>query len=81
MFHIARDASKVALVTLARQLAARGFALVDCQLPTPHLATLGFERWPRERYLRDAREAVRAKRPAEKWTLDPACREPRGAGR
>jgi leucyl/phenylalanyl-tRNA--protein transferase len=69
MFHAARDASKVALVTLARELAARGFRLVDCQLPTPHLATLGFESWPRERYLRELADAVRAKRAPQTWGL------------
>ena len=37
MFTRITDASKVALVTLARS----GFALIDCQLPNPHLSSLG----------------------------------------
>ena len=37
MFTRVTDASKVALVTLARS----GFALIDCQLPNPHLSSLG----------------------------------------
>jgi len=75
MFHAARDASKVALVGLLRHLTAEGFALVDCQLPTPHLATLGFTSWPRAKYLRALAKAVRAKREPAKWQL----REPNGA--
>ena len=69
MFHSARDASKVALVTLAQHLGAAGFALMDCQLPTAHLATLGFQSWERARYLRALAKAVRAKREPEKWAL------------
>jgi leucyl/phenylalanyl-tRNA--protein transferase len=67
MFHAARDASKVALVALLLHLTAEGFALVDCQLPTPHLATLGFLSWPRAKYLRALAKAVRAKRAPGKW--------------
>ena len=39
MFSRVSDASKVALYALCQ----RGFALIDCQLPTPHLASLGGE--------------------------------------
>ncbi|HEY8120682.1 MAG TPA: leucyl/phenylalanyl-tRNA--protein transferase [Myxococcota bacterium] len=67
MFHRARDASKVALVSLAQRLAADGFALIDCQLPTAHLATLGFEAWPRAKYLRALARAVRSKREPRSW--------------
>ena len=45
------DASKLALWSLSEALAARGFALVDCQVLTRHLASLGAEAWPRPRYL------------------------------
>lgn len=67
MFHTARDASKVALASLARRLEADGYALIDCQLPTAHLATLGFEAWPRAKYLRALAKAVRGKREARSW--------------
>jgi leucyl/phenylalanyl-tRNA--protein transferase len=67
MFHTARDASKVALVSLAGRLVAEGYALIDCQLPTEHLATLGFQAWPRARYLRELEDAVRAPRPPRSW--------------
>ena len=67
MFHAARDASKVALVSLVEHLTRESFALVDCQLPTAHLATLGFQSWARARYLRELAKAVRAKREPKKW--------------
>jgi len=67
MFHTVRDASKVALASLAQRLCADGFALIDCQLPTPHLASLGFESWPRARYLRELAKAVRGKREPRSW--------------
>ncbi len=51
MFHRVSDASKVALVALAAHLRDRGFVLLDAQLPTPHLMSLGAVEWPRERYL------------------------------
>lgn len=41
MFSLQPSASKVALAHLCRALAANGFALVDCQMPTAHLHTLG----------------------------------------
>jgi leucyl/phenylalanyl-tRNA--protein transferase len=73
MFHAARDASKVALVSLAQRLDADGFSLIDCQLPTPHLATLGFAAWPRAKYLRALAKAVRAERAPRSWA-EPAQR-------
>lgn len=41
MFHHVTDASKVALVGLARHLRARGFTLFDAQIQNPHLARFG----------------------------------------
>lgn len=51
MFHRVSDASKVALVDLVRRLTAAGAALVDVQLPTDHLASLGAEELPRAAFL------------------------------
>ncbi len=41
MFHIERDASKVALVHLVARLRAGGFALLDTQFVTDHLRSFG----------------------------------------
>ena len=52
MFARTADASKVALVTLVQDLQGRGFALIDCQMVTRHLATLGARAIPRAEFLR-----------------------------
>ncbi len=52
MFSRSPDASKVALVSLARQLVTWGYGLIDCQIYTEHLASLGAETLPREIFTR-----------------------------
>ncbi|HEU5322998.1 MAG TPA: leucyl/phenylalanyl-tRNA--protein transferase [Methylomirabilota bacterium] len=52
MFHRARDASKVALVALAAHARRVGTALIDVQMPTPHLASLGAVTVSRAEYLK-----------------------------
>ena len=51
MFSEHRDASKVALVYLVRQLERWGFELIDCQMSTAHLASLGAREIPRTEFL------------------------------
>jgi leucyl/phenylalanyl-tRNA---protein transferase len=51
MFHHRSDASKVALVDLASRFAAAGGRLIDVQITTPHLVTLGACDEPRNRFL------------------------------
>jgi len=41
MFHTRTDASKVVLAQLARHLERQGFVLLDCQVPNPHLFSMG----------------------------------------
>lgn len=41
MFSRERDASKIALATLVAGCEARGIGLIDCQLASPHLRSLG----------------------------------------
>jgi leucyl/phenylalanyl-tRNA--protein transferase len=43
MFHRRSDASKVALMTLAKDLQRWGYRLIDCQVYSDHLASLGAE--------------------------------------
>jgi len=47
MFARARDASKIALAHLCRLLENQGFAVIDCQMNTAHLASLGAREIPR----------------------------------
>ncbi len=51
MFSRARDASKVALACLCRQLENWGFAMLDCQVSNPHLQSMGAIDIPRETFL------------------------------
>jgi leucyl/phenylalanyl-tRNA---protein transferase len=50
MFHLARDASKVALVHLVARLRAGGFRLLDTQFVTAHLKTFGAAEVHRRQY-------------------------------
>ena len=52
MFTRRTDASKIALVWLVRQLEAWGFGVIDCQMRTAHLASLGAREVPRAEFLR-----------------------------
>ncbi|MEV0341603.1 leucyl/phenylalanyl-tRNA--protein transferase [Nocardia sp. NPDC050713] len=52
MFSRARDTSKIALYWLCAQLAAWDFALVDCQVTSSHLTSLGAIDLSRVDYLR-----------------------------
>lgn len=70
MFARAPDASKIAFVTLVRQLARWGFGLVDSQVHTDHLARLGAEEWPRPRYLAALAAALEAPTRKGRWRLD-----------
>lgn len=58
MFYRRADASKVAFVYLAERLAASGFAFIDCQQPTEHLARFGATRWRRDKFLDELAHAV-----------------------
>lgn len=58
MFTRVTNASKVALVALVDRLCTRGFALLDTQWNTPHLARFGAIEIPRRDYLRRLRAAL-----------------------
>lgn len=50
MFSRQSQASKVALFALATGLRELGYVVLDGQVESPHLRTLGFECWPRQRF-------------------------------
>lgn len=52
MFTRATDASKVALAHLADFLLEHGFGVIDCQMNTRHLASLGAREIPRDEFSR-----------------------------
>jgi len=58
MFHRVRDASKIALVALVQQCRAAGLVLLDVQMPSAHLESMGAVTLPRREYLRRLGAAV-----------------------
>jgi leucyl/phenylalanyl-tRNA--protein transferase len=80
MFARAPDASKIAFVTLLRQLERWGIGLVDSQVHTDHLARFGAEEWPRPRYLAALAAALEAPTRRGKWTLELGDWPPRVGG-
>ena len=68
MFSRATDASKVALVGLVEELRARGFPLIDCQVRTPLLASLGAREIPRRSFLREIAALVNYAEAPGKWS-------------
>jgi leucyl/phenylalanyl-tRNA--protein transferase len=69
MFSSATDASKVALVALVEQLRVRNFPLVDCQMHTPLLASLGAREIPRRSFLRAVATLVNYEGQKGNWNL------------
>jgi leucyl/phenylalanyl-tRNA--protein transferase len=51
MFHRRTNASKVILAQLVRYLHREEFILLDCQVPNPHLASMGARDIPRDDFL------------------------------
>jgi leucyl/phenylalanyl-tRNA---protein transferase len=70
MFARRSDASKVALVHLVRQLRRWGFPLIDCQMTTSHLASLGARTVSRAEFLSVVRRCVKAPAVPAPWRLD-----------
>ena len=52
MFSLVPNASKLALIFLARMLEAHGGRVTDCQFETPHLRTMGGRFIPYEEYMK-----------------------------
>ena len=67
MFSRQTDASKVALVNLVDFLKNRGFPLIDCQMHTPLLASLGAREIPRRSFLRALSTLVNYAEPPGQW--------------
>lgn len=70
MFSRVTDASKVAFAWLVRQLEARDFGLVDCQIHTRHLASLGASEIPRAEFIRHLDALCESGPPPGHWHFD-----------
>ncbi|GAB4178628.1 MAG: leucyl/phenylalanyl-tRNA--protein transferase [Rhodocyclaceae bacterium] len=73
MFSRVSDASKVAAAHLARYLEQHGYAVIDCQMSTPHLASLGAREIARSRFVAGLRSWTREGSGAGLWPADGAA--------
>lgn len=71
MFSRIPDASKVALASLVRQLHRWGFELIDCQMSTTHLASLGAREIPRTEFMRHVARLTSLPVVPAPWALEP----------
>ncbi len=69
MFARTTDASKVALSVLAGELRARGFPMIDCQMNTAHLASLGAREIRRADFLHAVSALVNYAEPPVRWDI------------
>ncbi|SIN93384.1 leucyl/phenylalanyl-tRNA--protein transferase [Salinivibrio sp. ES.052] len=51
MFSLTTNASKFALWQFSQYFAQQGGQYIDCQMMTPHLASLGAKPWPRDAFI------------------------------
>jgi leucyl/phenylalanyl-tRNA--protein transferase len=70
MFSRQTDASKLALAHLCQQLAAWGFGLIDCQMETAHLASMGARPIPREAFIREMKRLLKSEPIPSPWRFD-----------
>ncbi|MBI3431513.1 MAG: leucyl/phenylalanyl-tRNA--protein transferase [Hydrogenophilales bacterium] len=70
MFSREPDASKLALVRLAHQLQRWDFGLIDCQMETAHLASLGARTMPRTAFTAKLAELVNLPHHPGPWHFD-----------
>ena len=67
MFHLASDASNVALATLVWYLTKWDFELIDCQVNTDHLIRMGAREISRNRFLHQLDESLKKPTRRGKW--------------
>ncbi len=68
MFAIKSNASKVAFTTLVQQLIKWDFRLIDCQLRTKHLLSLGAREIPRSEFLKILKSCLTVTDKRGKWS-------------
>ncbi|MCE2573195.1 leucyl/phenylalanyl-tRNA--protein transferase [Motilimonas eburnea] len=68
MFHRVTNASKIAFIALCQHFAKHGGALIDAQIPNPHLTSLGVGSQPRAEFLAQAKKLSEQAIGAGCWT-------------
>jgi len=67
MFSNRSNASKYGFIVLAKKLQELNFAFIDCQVPNPHLHSLGAKDIDRKTFLAELKKAVRKKTIKGNW--------------
>jgi leucyl/phenylalanyl-tRNA---protein transferase len=67
MFSRGRDASKIALAHLCRYLTEREFGIIDCQMQTAHLTSLGAGAIPRRAFVAELDRLVEGGTAVGRW--------------
>lgn len=70
MFSRVSDASKIAFVHLVKQLEIWEFGMIDCQMKTRHLASLGAREIPREQFALKLSRLIDAPSQSGIWHFD-----------
>ena len=70
MFSQVTDASKVAFAWLVRHLRAQEFGLIDCQVYSDHLASLGAEEIARDEFIQHLESLCEAGDSPQRWCFD-----------
>lgn len=80
MFSHADNASKAAFIASVRALGGLGYTLIDCQVYTEHLDSLGARAWPRRTFTAALAKAIQG-RPTRLWPQTPPPPLPRTRSR
>jgi leucyl/phenylalanyl-tRNA--protein transferase len=76
MFSRVQDASKIALVHLVKQLQSWQFGLIDCQVKTHHLASLGAQEISRAEFSQKLDCLITTEfEPGNRWNFEPTLIE------
>lgn len=70
MFHRVRDASKIAFVHVVRFLRGQGCSMMDCQMHTSHLASLGAREISRKEFAQNLQLLINQPYIPERWRYD-----------
>ncbi len=69
MFAKKTDASKVAFASLVEQMKVWGVEMIDCQVTSSHLLSLGAHEIPRQEFLQRLKFATQIQTPPKKWSF------------
>jgi len=70
MFSRSSNASKAALIVLARYLHSKSWQMIDCQVTNDHLLSMGAQEIPREKFLAELMPVTARPTFQGSWSLD-----------